>query len=48
MKKLKNRIGFLTFKQNRFEQELKQLKTKVSSVVFGLKKLFKAQYTKFR
>ena len=46
MKKLKNRIGFLTFKQNRFEQELKQLKTKVSSVVFGSKKLFKSQYTK--
>ena len=46
IKKLKNRIGFLTFKQNRFEKELNSLKTKISSVVFGSKKLFKSQYTK--
>jgi IS605 OrfB family transposase len=46
IKKLKSRIGFLTFKLNRFEEELKRLKTKVSSVVFGSKKLFKFQYTK--
>ena len=46
IKLLKSRIGFLTFKKNRFEEELKDLKTKVSSVVFGSKKLFKSQYTK--
>ena len=43
--RLQTRIGFLTFKQNRFEQERKDLKTKVTSVVFGTKKLFKSQYT---
>ena len=46
IKKLESRIGFLTFKQNRFEEELKSLKMKISSVVFGSKKLFKSQYTK--
>lgn len=46
IKRLKSRMGFLTFKQNRFEEELKQLKTKVSSAVFGSKRLFKSQYTK--
>jgi IS605 OrfB family transposase len=46
IKRLKSRVGFLTFKQNRFEDELKGLKIKVSSVVFGSKKLFKSQYTK--
>ena len=45
IKKLKNKIGFLTFKQNRRLEELKQLKTKVSSVVFGTKKRFKSQFT---
>ena len=47
IKKLENRIGFLIFKQNRFEKELNRLKMKISSVVFGSKKLFfKSQYTK--
>ena len=46
IKRLKSRVGFLTFKQNRFEDELNSLKMKVSSVVFGSKKLFKSQYTK--
>ena len=46
IKKLENRIGFLIFKQNRFEKELNSLKMKISSVVFGSKKLFKSQYTK--
>ncbi len=45
IKKLKNKIGLLTFKQNRRSEELKQLKTKVSSVVFGTKKRFKSQFT---
>ncbi len=44
--RLKSRIGFLTFKQNRFDEELKRLKIKVSSVAFGSKKLFKSQFTK--
>jgi transposase len=35
IKKLKSKIGFLTFKLHRFEEELKRLKTKVSSVTFG-------------
>ena len=46
IKRINSRIGFLTFKKNRFEEELKRLKTKISSVVFGSKKLFKSQYTK--
>lgn len=37
IKKARNKIGFLTLKQNRRLEELKQLKTKVSSVVFGTK-----------
>lgn len=45
LKKLKAKIGFLTFKLHRFEEELKRLKTKVSSVTFGSKKLFKSQFT---
>ena len=46
IKRINSRIGFLTFRKNRFEEELKRLKTKISSVVFGSKKLFKSQYTK--
>ncbi|WP_246202593.1 IS200/IS605 family accessory protein TnpB-related protein [Virgibacillus doumboii] len=43
---LQTRIGFLTSKRIRKEEELKQLRTHISSVVFGSKKLFKSQYTK--
>lgn len=46
IQRIKTRIGFLTFKLNKFEQQLKQLKTGVSNVVFGSKKLFKSQFTK--
>ncbi|PAV29437.1 hypothetical protein CIL05_11255 [Virgibacillus profundi] len=46
IKELKTRIGFLTSKLNRLEEELKQLETGVPSAVFGSKKLFKSQYTK--
>ena len=46
IKKLENRIDFLIFKQNRFEKELTSLKMKISSVVFGSKKLFNSKYTK--
>ena len=45
IKKIQTRIGFLTFKQNKFEQDLKALKTKMTNVVFGSKKLFKSQFT---
>ncbi|EKN68443.1 transposase, IS605 OrfB family protein, partial [Neobacillus bataviensis LMG 21833] len=41
----KTKIGFLTFKLNKFEEQLKRLKTVISSVVFGTKKLYKSQYT---
>jgi IS605 OrfB family transposase len=43
--RLKTRIGFLTFKLNKYNEQLRTLKTKVSSVVFGSKKLFKSQFT---
>jgi hypothetical protein len=43
--KRKTKIGFLTFKLNKYNEQLKSLKTKVSSVVFGSKRLFKSQYT---
>ena len=46
IQKLQTRLGFLTFKLNKYEKELKKLKTGISSVVFGSKKLFKSQYTK--
>ncbi|AGK52280.1 IS200/IS605 family accessory protein TnpB-related protein [Bacillus sp. 1NLA3E] len=45
MKKLKSKIGFLICKLNRKEDEVKQLKTKISSVTFGSKKRFKSQFT---
>jgi IS605 OrfB family transposase len=43
--KRKTKIGFLTFKLNKYDEQLKSLKTIVSSVVFGSKRLFKSQYT---
>lgn len=43
---LKNRLGRLEFRLDRFVKQLHSLKTKTKSVVFGSKKLFKAQYTK--
>ncbi len=42
----KTRIGFLTLRLNRKEEELKQLRTNIPSVVFGSKKRFKSQHTK--
>ncbi|MBO0962089.1 IS200/IS605 family accessory protein TnpB-related protein [Neobacillus sp. MM2021_6] len=41
----KTKIGFLTFKLHKFEEQLKRLKSVISSVVFGTKNLFKSQYT---
>ncbi|PLR75524.1 transposase [Bacillus sp. V3-13] len=45
IRKLQTKIGFLTFRLNKYEQELKKLKTGITSVVFGSKKLFKSQHT---
>jgi IS605 OrfB family transposase len=45
IKRIRTKIGFLNFKKNKFENQLKDMKTNVSSVTFGSKKLFKSQYT---
>jgi hypothetical protein len=45
IKRIRTKIGFLTFKKNKFENQLKDMKTNVSSVTFGSKKLFKSQNT---
>jgi len=46
MKRLRQRIGLLTFRLNRTLQKIQSLKTTTRSVVFGTKKLFKYQFTK--
>ena len=46
LSKFRSRLGCLEFKLDRFEKQLKSLKSNTKSVVFGSKKLFKAQYTK--
>ncbi|PGK52474.1 transposase [Priestia megaterium] len=45
VKYLKSRLGRLLFRVDRLEKQLHSLKTKTKSVVFGSKKLFKAQFT---
>ncbi|WP_020060577.1 hypothetical protein [Bacillus sp. 123MFChir2] len=42
---LRSRLGSLEFRLDRLQKLLHSLKNKVSSVVFGSKKLFKAQHT---
>lgn len=46
IKRLKARIGQLNHRLFRKEQKKEKLKTKIPSVVFGSKKLFKHQFTK--
>ncbi|WP_185819433.1 IS200/IS605 family accessory protein TnpB-related protein [Bacillus yapensis] len=41
----KNRLGRLKFRLDRLEKQIKSLKSNSNSVVFGTKKLFKAQHT---
>ncbi|MDC3415286.1 transposase, partial [Aquibacillus sp. 3ASR75-286] len=45
IKRLEARLGFLTFKRHKLEQDLQRLQTIIPSVVFGTKRLFKSQYT---
>lgn len=46
IKRLQGKIGRIEHRLFRKEQKLQKLKTKINSVVFGSKKLFKSQYTK--
>ncbi|MDC3425627.1 transposase, partial [Aquibacillus sp. 3ASR75-11] len=45
IKRLEARLGFLTFKRHKLEQDLQRLQTIIPSVVFGTKRLFQSQYT---
>lgn len=46
IQRLRSRLGNLEFKWDRYEKQLQSLKKNISSVVFGSKKLMKAQFTK--
>ncbi|WP_458415474.1 IS200/IS605 family accessory protein TnpB-related protein [Schinkia sp. CFF1] len=45
IKHLQNKLGRLQFKVNRLAQEMDKLKYDIRSVIFGSRKLFKAQFT---
>jgi len=45
MKRLKSKLGRLEYRLNRLNQDINRLQYNVRNVVFGSKKLFKAQFT---